>query len=63
MLPSIDKIVMHSTKMKKSSSRKELAFISTLKYKKAPHEKGTYPNTLLKLGFGNKKSNDRSNIE
>lgn len=58
MLPSVDKMVLQSKKMKKSSSKKEIAFLSTLKFKKTPHEKVSIQNTLLKFASTNKKSHE-----
>ena len=53
---------MQSKKIKKSSSKKEMEFLSTLKFKKPPHEKGSNQNTKLKFAVGNKKSNENTQL-
>jgi hypothetical protein len=62
LLPTMEKILMQSKKMKKSSSKKEIEFLSTLKFKKPPHEKGSNQNTNLKFAVGNKKSNENTQL-
>ena len=49
-----------ANKIKKCSSKKDIAFLNTLKFKKTPHEKGSNQNNLLK--FVNKKTNDLQNL-
>ena len=56
LLPTMEKILTQSKKMKKSNSKKDMEFLNTLKFKKPPHEKGSYQNTKLKFALVNKKS-------
>jgi len=58
----MEKILMQSKKIKKSNSKKEMEFLNIVKFKKPPHEKGSYQNTKLKFAVFNKKSNENTQL-
>ena len=62
LLPTMEKILMQSKKVKKSNSKKEMEFLNAVKFKKPPHEKGSYQNTKLKFALVNKKSNENTHL-